>query len=155
MVRFSTTLAGALAAATVMASTPSWADNWIKECDDKGRCSIDAVAIDGAGQQLGLISLRQGENGGMLGELVLPLNLFIPAGAEGEIDASGQRMRADFVTCTPAGCISVFRLNAGFVDGLRAGSLLNLRVVDARSRQPVDMTFSLSGFTAAAAEITN
>ena len=55
----------------------------------------------------------------------------------------------DSRTCLPAGCIVPLSLAAGDVERLASGETLELGAVAAENNQPVTLSLSLNGFSAA------
>ena len=81
----------------------------------------------------------------------LPLGIRLPPGAELQVDQN-EIIRLAFERCMPDGCHIQFRLKDSDVAGFKAGAGGRVTFQDPNGR-PVAVPFSLSGFTAALANL--
>ena len=79
-----------------------------------------------------------------------PLETFLPTGMGFTIGDSDQMRREGFRVCTVVGCVVRMGLSVDEVDQLKAGSTATVTIAPfVAVNQPVDITVSLRGFTAA------
>ncbi|WP_323037572.1 invasion associated locus B family protein [Pararhodobacter sp.] len=86
--------------------------------------------------------------------ITTPLETFLPTGLGWAIDDAEEMRVEQFRVCTVVGCIVRMGISAEEVDTLRAGT--NAKIIIApfvAIDQPVEITVSLSGFTAAYADL--
>lgn len=138
-----TALVGAADAAT---------SDWVVACNDAEGCRMETRAVDG-GRTLGILTMRRDEDGALVGEMVLPLNLFIPSGVRAQVDNGRIEIAPQLLACTARGCLAAFKADGMLLSALQTGLTLDTRIVDARSGRPLSLRFSLRGFTAASAKL--
>lgn len=83
------------------------------------------------------------------GALVLPFGLALEAGVTLQVDETGAPQPLRFSTCLPAGCLVPLDFNDAMLGELRAGTALNVNATAMATNQPVVLSVSLAGFSAA------
>ncbi|SNZ19215.1 Invasion protein IalB, involved in pathogenesis [Cohaesibacter gelatinilyticus] len=130
-------------------------EDWQVRCEtsnDKTRCGFSAEAQSAVSEsakrpvQLALSSLKQKGSKTIL-VLKTPLDLLLAKGIELRVDKQKPQKLA-FRSCHQSGCVAPFALTSAMAKRLQRGNRLRVRVHDLSAR-PVDVEFSLSGFTAA------
>lgn len=129
-------------------------EDWQVRCEtsnSKTRCDFSAEAQSASESakrpvQLALSSLKQ-KGGKTILVLKTPLDLLLAKGIELRVDKQKSQKLA-FRSCHQSGCVAPFALTPAMAKRLQRGNRLRVRVHDLSAR-PVDVEFSLSGFTAA------
>ena len=81
--------------------------------------------------------------------LTLPLGVIIPEGIVLQVD-NGRAQQFGYTFCVETGCIARIAISDGFVQSMRAGNNLKMRVHAVNVPQnPIELTISLTGVTAA------
>lgn len=85
--------------------------------------------------------------------ILTPLDVLLPPGIEIQVDGKPAG-RVPFIACTPQNCASEFTLKPGDVEVFKKGLAATLTITALRAPpQPVPLTVSLKGFTAAFNEL--
>ena len=120
-------------------------------------CQMYQLLKDGDGNNVAEISIVRLVNGGQVaagGTFVVPLETLLTEKLGLRVD-SGQAKRYDFSFCTTVGCYARVGFTAEDVAAFRRGNVGNVVIVPALAPdQRVQVTMSLSGFTAAYDEIS-
>ena len=129
-------------------------EDWQVTCnrvDDSQTCGMTATGAaqtpDGRTIRVGLSQLRITREGKALFAVETPLDLLLSKGIEMRVDG-GPLMRLAYRSCHADGCLAPFSMNSGLALQFRKGNQLELRIFDLQGK-PVDVRFSLLGFTAA------
>lgn len=127
--------------------------DWVVACglpNGVVACSLTQQQTDNRSNQRVLAVELSGRDGGAtaVGTIVMPFGLALDQGLTLQVD-EGQPTTVAFGTCVPAGCLAPVTFQAETLDALKAGTTLKLRVTAYDTRNPVDFTVSLSGFTEA------
>ena len=113
-------------------------------------CSLSQSQLDTQSRQrIVAIELAPGGEGVVGGALAMPFGLVLAEGVSLKVDGSALGGQRAFRTCLPAGCIVPLSLAAGDVEQLASGETLELGAVAAENNQPVTLSISLNGFSAA------
>jgi invasion protein IalB len=83
--------------------------------------------------------------------LTFPLGIYLPGGAEMQID-SAEPIRLQIERCFRRGCQSGFAIDDALLAQLKAGSKATVKILQSREEE-IDLTISLSGFSAAFAAL--
>lgn len=114
-------------------------------------CEMQQVALDAAGNPVVLVrvvKLPEAQEAEALAIFNTPLGTLLPTGLGFQIDA-GEAGTLPFEWCVQEGCIVRLGLRGEEVAAMKRGSAVKLRVASiADPDQPVDLTLSLTGFTA-------
>lgn len=94
------------------------------------------------------IELRNGAEGSVSGNLVMPFGLLLAAGVTLQIDDGPAREPLPFSTCLPAGCIVPLEFNAKTAASLRTGTKLAVKA-KGMDQTDVELSVSLKGVAAA------
>ena len=115
-------------------------------------CEMQQVALDAEGNPVVLVrvvKLPEAEDAEALAVFNTPLGTLLPVGLGFQID-SGETGALPFEWCVQEGCIVRLGLRGEDVSALKRGRIVNLRVASIGDPdQPVALTLSLAGFTAA------
>jgi invasion protein IalB len=125
---------------------------WVANCTSPGRgqpqeCAMEqrAVAREN-GQVIGLISIRvPSQTRKPVTMVQLPLNLFLPAGINVDIDGDMTQNQA-FQTCNQQGCFVGFPISDALLKQMFTGGKLNI-TFQYLDKKPVTLPMSLEGFT--------
>ncbi|QPH54570.1 invasion associated locus B family protein [Pontivivens ytuae] len=130
-------------------------NDWEVRCfGDSDDCFMFQLANNSDGRpaaEFNLVKLPEGQQAAAGVTLTLPLGVFLQEGVVVRVD-EGRAQQYPYNFCVDNGCISRFGLNEGFVETMRAGNNLTLRVAAInvpQDQNPITLTISLSGFTAA------
>ena len=128
--------------------------NWASRCVAPARqapleCLIEQRLIMGnTGQQIGAITVRlPTADGRPVLVIQTPLGLLIPAGVAIDIDGAA-KTELEIQTCDGGGCYANATISDDLLANLTRGQKLNITFQNL-SKQPVTITASLVGFTAA------
>ena len=114
------------------------------------RCSLLQQQAQQNGQRVMAVELvAQAGAATIDGSLVLPFGLSLDAGVTLQIDEAAALQPLRFSTCLPAGCIVPLSFNEAMLTALRAGTALKVNAIASGTEQPVALSISLSGFSAA------
>ncbi|WP_144409587.1 invasion associated locus B family protein [Martelella endophytica] len=127
--------------------------DWRVACvsvDNNDRCSMlhNQVAKD-SGQRVLSIELTAPTADGLQGIVLMPFGLALANGVTLNIDTATDGPKFGFSTCLPQGCIAPIRFDAAMIDKLKNGGALNITATVVDSGEPINITASLKGFTAA------
>ena len=127
--------------------------DWEVGClEDTPSCEMQQVALDASGNPVVLVrvmKLPAGADALGLAVFNTPLGTLLPNGLGFQIDA-GQVARLPFDWCVQEGCVVRLGLRTEEIAALKRGGKLSLGVTSiAEPAQPVALTLSLKGFTAA------
>lgn len=126
-------------------------DNWLKVCDtlESGElaCIMRQIVIRG-GQFSGSFTIRNdpSQDRRLQAVAAVPLGVLLVANMVWQIDG-GQPSRQPFWTCDPRSCVSVAFLNEEYINSLKRGAKLFLKVKNLRNEDLV-VEIDLAGFTA-------
>jgi invasion protein IalB len=119
-------------------------------------CSMLQVLSDGDGNPTAEVSIFRLEGGGQAvagGSIIVPLETFLPAQVILSVDG-GQAKRYNYSFCNPLGCVAQVGFTEADIAQFRAGNAAVITIVPAPAPdQKVQLTMSLSGFTAAYNEV--
>lgn len=134
---------------------PGAAAAWASQCGSASRtaaleCSMEQrLVLEGSGQFLARLVITQhtvGQAPVMM--LHVPLGVSLPAGLGLRVDDATTPLQLVYQTCDGAGCYAAEQITEPLLAKLRAGMELSLHFEDSGKR-PIDLTFSLAGFTTA------
>lgn len=115
-------------------------------------CQMYQLLKDANGGNVAEVSLFRLENGGQVaagGTFVVPLETLLTQKMSISVDGA-QAKRYDFSFCTQVGCYARVGFTAAEVAQFKAGSAAKITITPAMAPdQTVELTMSLSGFTAA------
>lgn len=137
-----------------------WAHRCITTADGDDPCQVYQLLLDEGGNsvaEMSIVPLAEGNQAAAGGTIVTPLETLLTQAVTLQVDDGAQR-RYPFTFCTRAGCISRVGFTADDIAGFKAGSSATLTIVAAGApTTPVELSVSLSGFTAAydAMEVRN
>nr|WP_244629573.1 invasion associated locus B family protein [Martelella limonii] len=127
--------------------------DWQVNCisDDKGdQCVMSQRQVDSAsGDTVFSVELIAGEDGGLLGLIVMPFGLAVAEPLFLSLDEKAAEQQLEFSTCLPRGCLVEINLDREIVDGMKSGSSLTVTGAVANSDKKVPFAASLQGFSAA------
>ncbi|HEY4202557.1 MAG TPA: invasion associated locus B family protein [Devosiaceae bacterium] len=127
--------------------------DWQVACEqqDTGkRCAMLQQQSQQSGQRILAIQLVADAGGkAATGTLVLPFGLALEAGVTLQIDDAAAQQPLRFNTCLPAGCVVPLTFAEGTLTALRGGTALKVNATASGTNQPVALSVSLKGFSAA------
>lgn len=111
-------------------------------------------ASDSPIAEISVVALPFGSEFAAGATITTPLETFLPTGMGWHV-GSAENMRVEpFRVCTVVGCIVRMGLTPEDVDGLKAGSAATITIAPfVQIDQPIEISVSLSGFTAAYDEL--
>jgi len=132
-------------------------NDWEQRCvGDTEECILFQVANNDLGRpaaEFSLIKLASGSNAVAGITAVFPLGVILPEGVVFRVD-QGRAQQFQYSFCIESGCVARFGLNQGQIDSMKAGANLTLTVAAINVQEnPITLTISLSGFTAAYAAL--
>ena len=126
--------------------------DWVYECQALSgaskACALVQVHSFGEGDKRSVrFNISRPPQGGGVGmSVVVPLGIHLPNGIRGDVDGkNGFAMTP--LTCVAQGCIATVPLDAGMIEALKAGRVLNLEFYGNAGRQQVKVAGSLKGIT--------
>ncbi|MBW3098358.1 invasion associated locus B family protein [Pseudohoeflea coraliihabitans] len=131
------------------------APGWAVQCSSPSRakepqCAMEQkIVLEGSGQFLARMVITQhgaGQNPVML--LHVPLGMSIPAGLTLRVDGMDEPVQLEYQTCDAGGCYAGQPVPAPLLAALIKGMEATLKF-ESSARQPIELKFSLSGFTEA------
>ncbi|MBU2962348.1 invasion associated locus B family protein [Citreicella sp. C3M06] len=133
--------------------------DWQMQClrvpegtDAEDPCQMYQLLKDGNGGNVAEVSLFRLQNGGQVaagGTFVVPLETLLTQKLSISVDG-GQPKRYDFSFCTQVGCYARVGFTAEDVAKFKAGNAATITISPAMAPdQTVELSMSLSGFTAA------
>lgn len=129
----------------------AWELRCVKTEDGNDPCQMYQLMSDSEGTPVAEISIFRLPEGGRAvagATIIVPLETSLPQQLTMKVD-DGQARRYPFAFCNPIGCLSRVGLVAEEVAQFRRGAEAILTIVPALAPdQKVDLTMSLSGFTA-------
>ena len=141
----------------VKATHGDWAVQCLRVQEGPEPCQMYQLHKDENGGNVAEVSIFRLINGGQVeagGTFVVPLETLLTEKLNVRVD-SGQAKRYDFSFCTTVGCYARVGFTAEDVASFRRGNVANVTIVPALAPdQRVNVTMSLTGFTAAYDEIT-
>lgn len=141
----------------VKATHGDWAVQCLRVQEGPEPCQMYQLLKDENGGNVAEVSIFRLINGGQVeagGTFVVPLETLLTEKLNVRVD-SGQAKRYDFSFCTNVGCYARVGFTAEDVASFRRGNVANVTIVPALAPdQRVNVTMSLTGFTAAYDEIT-
>jgi invasion protein IalB len=141
----------------VKATHGDWAVQCLRVQEGPEPCQMYQLLKDENGGNVAEVSIFRLINGGQVeagGTFVVPLETLLTEKLNVRVDA-GQAKRYDFSFCTTVGCYARVGFTAEDVASFRRGNVANVTIVPALAPdQRVNVTMSLTGFTAAYDEIT-
>ena len=141
----------------VKATHGDWAVECLRVQEGPEPCQMYQLLKDENGGNVAEVSIFRLINGGQVeagGTFVVPLETLLTEKLNVRVD-SGQAKRYDFSFCTTVGCYARVGFTAEDVASFRRGNVANVTIVPALAPdQRVNVTMSLTGFTAAYDEIT-
>ena len=141
----------------VKATHGDWAVQCLRVQEGQEPCQMYQLLKDANGGNVAEVSIFRLINGGQVeagGTFVVPLETLLTEKLNVRVDA-GQAKRYDFSFCTTVGCYARVGFTAEDVASFRRGNVANVTIVPALAPdQRVNVTMSLTGFTAAYDEIT-
>lgn len=134
-----------------------WAVQCLRVAEGPEPCQMYQLLKDENGGSVAEVSIFRLTNGGQVaagGTYVVPLETLLTEKLTMRVD-SGQAKRYDFSFCTTVGCYARVGFTNDDVAAFRRGNVANVTIVPALAPdQKVNVTMSLTGFTAAFDEIT-
>jgi invasion protein IalB len=141
----------------VKATHGDWAVQCLRVQEGPEPCQMYQLLKDENGGNVAEVSIFRLINGGQVeagGTFVVPLETLLTEKLNVRVD-SGQAKRYDFSFCTTVGCYARVGFTVEDVASFRRGNVANVTIVPALAPdQRVNVTMSLTGFTAAYDEIT-
>lgn len=135
----------------VEAEFGDWSLRCLRREDGNDPCQLYQLLLDGEGNAVAEISLFPLPSGGQAAAgatIVAPLETLLTEELTLDVDGTGAR-RYPFTFCNRAGCVARVGFTADEVQQFRGGNAARLTIVPAAAPdQTVDLTISLSGFTA-------
>jgi invasion protein IalB len=129
-------------------------ENWASRCVAIGRdaaleCSIEQrLIMQTTSQLVAAVTVRMpSDTRRPVMMLQTPLGLYLPAGVTIDIDGAGEQ-KFELQTCDNNGCYAGNPVSDDLIASMMRGQNLNIRFQNL-NRQPVTVTATLSGFTAA------
>ena len=126
-------------------------NDWELRCvGETDECTLFQVANNDQGRPAAEFSLIRLNNGNVRAGVtaVFPLGVVLTEGVVFRVD-SGRAQQYQYAFCVQSGCVARFGLNQGQIDSMKAGANLTLTVSAINvAENPIELTISLSGFTA-------
>lgn len=116
--------------------------------DDGKVCMMRQDQTRSNGERLLAMEIREPQNDGLLGILLLPFGIVFETGITPRIDDHPPMGALSFRTCLPSGCLAVFPINQRTIERMSKGAQLKLKVTTL-SGETLTFPVSLRGFTAA------
>ena len=137
----------------VSETSGDWDVRCLKTEEGTDPCQIYQLLLNDAGNAVAEFTmLPLNEEGPAVAgaTMVTPLETYLPAGIAMMIDG-GEERRYDFTFCNVQGCVSRMGVTAEDISLMQKGAKATVKLVPAGSEtgEPVVLTLSLSGFTAA------
>ncbi|MTD99496.1 invasion associated locus B family protein [Paracoccus sp. YIM 132242] len=137
----------------VKATSQDWTTRCLKAEQGKDPCELYQLLKDGEGNavaEMTLIPLKNSKDVAAGATLVAPLETDLIQGL-GFAVGTGEARGYPFSFCAPVGCVSRLGFTQAELDGLKRGSAATLTLLPfgGDRKNPVRLTLSLSGFTAA------
>jgi invasion protein IalB len=133
--------------------------DWIVDCetrqdDHTQKCFVSQTQTtkDGKGRLLKFSVGHLGAKGETVAVAILPLGIYLPAGAAFKID-QGPQVSMVLQACTAEGCAAGIALDDKTLAAALAGKTLAIGFIPAGSRQTVSVAVSLKGFRPAFASL--
>ena len=130
-----------------------WSLRCLRAQEGPDPCQLYQLLYDAEGNtvaEISLFPLPEGASGEAVAgaTIVAPLETLLTEGLTLSVDGTAER-RYPFTFCTRAGCVSRVGFTAEEVNQFKRGNAARLSIVPAAAPdQTVDLTISLSGFTA-------
>ncbi|MGR3466559.1 MAG: invasion associated locus B family protein [Shimia sp.] len=128
-----------------------WAIQCVTTENDEDPCTLYQLMEDEAGNaisEISLVKLPEGQEAAAGANVVTPLETLLPRQLTIQVD-SGQARRFPFTFCTQVGCIARIGLTDADITAMKRGASATVTIVPvAAPNQPVQVTMSLTGFTA-------
>lgn len=117
----------------------------------KKRCEMAANLKTGKGSVISVISLskfhrRTGGSSQLVANMQIPLGLHIPSGITIRID-DRVKAPAKLIECNRIGCRALLLVKDEILKAMQQGSIITITMVDAKSRKPLTLSYSLIGFS--------
>ncbi len=135
--------------------------NWAMSCRDgeeggPRQCSIFQRLVVQDTEQVALniaVGYLRGNQGGQtpVAILTFPLGIYLPGGARLQVDST-EPLELPIERCFRRGCQTGFAFDEQRIAQFKAGSTASVKIMQARD-QEIDLTVSLSGFSAAFAAL--
>lgn len=130
-----------------------WDLRCLKDSDESDPCQIYQLLLNADGNAVAeftMVPLFDGGEAAAGANLISPLETYLPAGVSIAIDGGVER-RYDFTFCNIEGCVSRMGFTADDIELMKKGSQATVKLVPAASEtgEPIVLSLSLSGFTAA------
>jgi len=109
---------------------------------------VQELIQDKTGQRLSALIVEKGEAEEFSFTVLAPFGLAVSDGVSLAIDEE-PLFEAVFATCMPSGCLVPLAADKNSVEKMKAGDTLTATALAAASGQPVNIEFSLQGFSAA------
>ncbi|MCW0001145.1 invasion associated locus B family protein [Pararhizobium sp. YC-54] len=125
---------------------------WIVSCVQRKdrHCLLMQQQTQPNGQRLLAIEIAAGGDGKTAtGTLVLPFGLALDAGVLLQIDEKSAEAPVRFSTCLPVGCVVPLSFDGATLVELRTGVALKMMAKAANTNEPISLSASLKGFSAA------
>lgn len=137
----------------VSETSGDWDVRCLKSEDGNDPCQVYQLLLNEAGNAVAEFTMLPLNDGGAAvagATMVTPLETYLPAGVTMTIDG-GQERRYDFTFCNVEGCISRMGFTDADVALMKKGAkaIVGLVPAGSESGEPVVLTLSLTGFTAA------
>lgn len=117
----------------------------------KFQCQMAANLKTENGTVISVISLsklrrRTGGDPLLIANMQIPLGLHIPSGITIRVD---ERVKAPakLIECNRIGCRALFHVKDEILKAMQQGSSITITMLDAKSRKPLTLTYSLIGFS--------
>lgn len=127
--------------------------DWQVRCAPDGKeCFMYQLALDEAKNpvaEVSILKLPEQADAEAGVTVVTPLGTLLTTGVVVQVD-TGEKRQYPFAWCSQVGCFARFGLDKPSLDGLKRGKSAMIGLVSVgRPEHPVQLTLSLSGFTAA------
>lgn len=127
--------------------------DWTVSCamaGDKKDCVLtQALGDNQTGQRVLALELAMTASNDAEGMLLAPFGLRLGEGIKLSLDGRDLGTPRPFYTCIATGCLVPIQFDAAALAVLKAGSKLEVNAASANNGEPIKLSLSLTGFTAA------
>ncbi|MEG6509836.1 invasion associated locus B family protein [Methyloligella sp. 2.7D] len=128
-------------------------EDWTVSCqvqNNEKRCLFSqTLGNQQTGQRVLSIELRPQDNGEVQGVILAPFGLRLSDGVTLKVDDKAIGDPVPFSTCMEAGCLVPVTLDSSTLGTVSGGEKMTVNALNSANGQPVELTLSLKGFTAA------
>lgn len=130
--------------------------NWQVSCvmqEETSKCAMSQIQADPETRKRVIAFELHLTDVGTKGSLIAPFGLDLPEGLNLKVDDGDTLVSLPFSTCLPAGCLVSSVFSAEQLAKLQTGSDLLVGAYASGSKQALNFTISLNGFSAALARL--